>query len=246
MITEDQLTRVGLSSKQAQVYLTLLEKGPSFLFEIAEKSKIRRTTLYPIVDKMVASDLLGIEMRQKRKKYFIKNPERLLTRLRDQKNFLEALMPQLQTLFASQTGGNRIQVYETMQGLRHTLEEIVKLKPGEEILTIEGDIRQAFRIGFDFWKELLARKKKLGIPSRTIVPSSEAGDFIIRDHHIKIRTSAHLEDFKLMIYLFSNKVLVIVPREPLCVLIENKAIKDGLKEIFEIMWRRAKPAGRKA
>ena len=242
MIKEEFLIKIGLSPKKAKIYLALLENGPLIIQKISDKAKIKRTTLYPILKKMTDDDLTGIEIRQKRKHYFVKSPEKLLFQLREQKNFLEALMPQLQTLFDKQTAGNRIQVYDTVGGLRKTLEEIMLLDPKKnELLTIEGDVEQALKLGFDFWKELLAEKKKSGIASRTILPSHNHDDFVIRDHQIKIRTSKFLNNFKIMLYLFSNKTLIIVPSQPLCVVIENKKIKDSLSDIFEIIWRRAKP-----
>ena len=242
MIKEEFLIKIGLSPKKAKVYLALLENGPLIIQKISDKAKVKRTTLYPILKKMTDDDLIGIEVRQKRKYYFVKSPEKLLFQLREQKNFLEALMPQLQTLFEKQTAGSRIQVYDTAEKLRKTLEEINLLDPEkDEILTIEGDIKQALKLGFDFWKELLATKKKLGIVSRTVLPSYCQDYFVIRDHQIKIRTSKFLNNFKIMLYLFSNKTLIIVPSQPLCIVIENKKIKDSLADIFEIIWRRAKP-----
>ena len=241
MITENQLIKIGLSSKRARIYLALLENGPLIVQDIADKTKIKRTTLYPIIEKMIEDDMLGVEIRQKRKRYFAKDPESLIIRLREQRNFLEALMPQLQDLYSKQTGGTRIQVYDNISGLKKTLEEILKLGKDEEILVIDSDIEEALRIGFDFWKELLAQKKKLQIPSRTIVPSDEVRDFVLRDHKIQLRTNDHLKNFKMMVYLFSNKSLILIPRQPLAILIENKMIKDGLTDWFEIIWKRSKP-----
>lgn len=242
MINETHIAKIGLSPKEAKIYFALLENGPLFLQQISKESGIKRTTLYSIIEKMINEDVVGVEVKQKRKKYFAKNPENLLWQLREQGNFLEAIMPQLQTLFAKQTAGTRIQVYDTVGGLQKTLEEIINLDPKkDEIISIEGDVRRAINIGFDFWKELLTKKKKLGIPSRTIVPSDEKDEFIIREHNIQIRTSSFLKDFKIMLYLFSNKALIIIPSETLTIVIENKKIKDSLVNIFEILWRRAKP-----
>jgi sugar-specific transcriptional regulator TrmB len=245
MITENQLIKIGLSSKRARIYLALLEHGPLIVQDIADKTKIKRTTLYPIIEKMIEDDMLGIEVRQKRKRYFAKDPESLVMRLREQRNFLEALMPQLQDLYSKQTGGTRIQVYDNVAGLKKTMEEILSLKKSEEILVINADINEALRIGFDFWKDLLAKKKKLQIPSRTIVPSDEVSDFILSDHNIQLRTNDKLKNFKMMVHLFSNKSLIIIPRQPLAILIENKIIKDGLTDWFEIIWKRSKPYGPK-
>ena len=234
--------KIGLPSNQAKIYLSLLENGPQFLQEISRSAGIKRTTLYAIIEKMVAKDLVGIEIKRKRKRYFAVDPEHFLSRMREQRFFLQALMPQLKTLFEKQGADNRVQVYDTINGLRNILEEIISLNPEkEELLTIEGDIRQALRIGFDFWKELLAEKKRLGIPSRTIIPSGEKEEFIIRDHKIKLRTSAFLRDFKIMLYLYADKSAIMIPADTLCIVIESKKIKDALAALFEMIWRRSKP-----
>ncbi len=242
MITQEQLIKIGLPSDQASIYLTLLENGPQFLQEISKSAKIKRTTLYAIIDKMMDKKLVGIEIKQKRKRYFAVDPETFLSQMQEQRFFLQALMPQLKILFEKQGAGSRIQVYDTTNGLKKILEEIILLNPKkEELLTIEGDLGQAVKIGFDFWKELLAKKKKLGIPSRTIIPSGEKDGFVIRDHKIKLRTSGFLQDFNVMLYIYSNKSVIIIPSDTLCVVIENKKVKNALAALFEIIWRRSKP-----
>lgn len=239
---ESLVNTAGFPPKEAKIYLALLENGSLIIKKLSDKTGIKRTTLYPLIEKMTSNGIVGIEIRKRRKYYFIKNLEILLTKIREQKNFIEALIPQIQILLDDRLAEGRIQVYDTILKLRKTLEELNFLDPQkDEILTIEGDIKETYKIGFDFWKELLSQKKKLGIKSRTIIPSDDQQDFIIRDHKIKIRTSKHLNNFKIMLYLFQNKVLIIIPGQPLCIVIENKKIKESIAEIFEILWKRSKP-----
>ncbi len=242
MITQEQLTKIGLPSGQSKIYLSLLENGPQFLQEISKNTGIKRTTLYAIIEKMTIKDLVGIEIIQKRKRYFVVNPENFLLQMQEQKVFLQALMPQLKILFEKQGKGSRVQVYDTTDGLKKILKDIISLNPEkDELLTIEGDIGQALKIGFNFWKELLIKKKKLGISSRTIVLSGEKEEFVIRDHKIKLRTNAFLNNFKIMLYLYADKSAIIIPADTLCIVIENQKIKDALVALFEIIWRRSKP-----
>jgi HTH-type transcriptional regulator, sugar sensing transcriptional regulator len=242
MIKIEQLTKIGLKPQPAAIYFTLLQAGSQFVQEISKNTGIKRTTLYPIIEKMIEDNLLGVEIRQKRKFYFAKDPEQLLLQLREQKNLMEALLPQMKDLFGKNSSGPKIQVYESMGGLKKTLETILTLDPRkDELLTIEADIEGAFAFGFDFWKQLLGKKKKLGIPSRSIIPSSEKENFVIRDHKIQIRANNFLNDFKIMLYLFSNKTIIILPSETLCIVIENKKIKQSLANLFDIIWKRSKP-----
>ncbi len=242
MITKEQLGKIGLPDNQAKIYLSLLQEGPQFLQEISKNTEIKRTSLYLVIDQMSEKGLIDVEIIGKRKRYCIKNPQKLLSKIKEQYYLLDALMPQLEDILKQNSAENKIKFYNTKTGLKETLKEIATLNnEKDELLTIEGDINSAFNLGYDFWKNLLAEKKKMGIKSRTIIPSHEKNDFIIRDHKIQVRTSAMFDDFNIMLYLFFNKVVVIIPEDSLCIVIENIKIKKALTAMFEVIWRRSKP-----
>ena len=208
---------------------------------LSKSTGIKRTTLYLIIERMLENNLINIEIKQKRKQYYIKNPKMLLSSIKEQYYLLDALMPQLEDIFKQKSATSKIRFYDTVAGMKETFKELIALNdPKDELLTIESDIRSSFKLGYDFWKDLLAEKKKIGIKSRTIIPSSEKDEFVIRNHDIQIRTSAMMNDFKIMLYLFSNKVIVMIPADSLCIIIENLKIKKALEAMFEIIWRRSK------
>ncbi|EKD23920.1 MAG: Transcriptional regulator, TrmB [uncultured bacterium] len=241
MIAKEQLEKIGLPEQQADIYLSLLKNGPQFIQEISKSTGIKRTTLYLIIERMLEKNLINIEIKEKRKKYYIKNPKTLLSQIREQYYLLDALMPQLEDIFEQKSAASKIRFYDTIAGMKETFKELVALNDTkEELLTIEGDIRSSFKLGYDFWKDLLAEKKRLGIQSRTIIPSNEKNEFVIHDHNIQMRTSTMLNDFKIMLYLFSNKVIIIIPADNLCIVIENVKIKKSLSALFEIIWKRSK------
>lgn len=241
MVIKEQLEKIGMPNNQADIYLSLLKNGPQSIQEISKSTGIKRTTLYLIIDRMLEKNLISIEIKQKRKQYYIKNPKMLLSHMKEQYYLLDALMPQLEDIFEQKSATSKIRFYDTVAGMKETFKELISLNdPKDELLTIESDIRSSFKLGYDFWKDLLAEKKKMGIKSRTIIPSSEKDEFVIRDHEIQIRTSAMLNDFKIMLYLFSNKVIIIIPADSLCVVIENLKIKKALTALFEIVWKRSK------
>ena len=241
MVIKEQLEKIGLPENQADIYLSLLKNGPQFLQEISKTTGIKRTTLYLIIERMLEKILINIEIKQKRKKYYIKNPKMLLSQIKEQYYLLDALMPQLEDIFEQKSASSKIRFYDTVTGMKEVFKELIFLNDAkDELLTIESDIRSSFKLGYDFWKDLLIEKKKLGIKSRTIIPSDEKDDFVIRDHEIQIRTSTMLNDFKIMLYLYSNKVIIIIPADSLCIVIENSKIKKSLTALFEIVWKRSK------
>jgi len=241
MVLKEQLEKIGLPDNEASIYLSLLKNGPQSIQEISKSTEIKRTTLYLIIERMLGKNLINIEIKQKRKQYYIKNPKMLLSSMKEQYYLLDALMPQLENIFEQKSATSKIRFYDTVAGMKETFKELITLNnTKDELLTIESDIRSSFKLGYDFWKDLLAEKKKIGIRSRTIIPSSEKDEFVLRNHEIQIRTSTMLNDFKIMLYLFSNKVIIIIPADNLCIVIENLKIKKALSALFEIVWKRSK------
>lgn len=234
--------KLGLSENESSVYLTLLEQGEFNAKSLAERAGINRTTVIYTLTKLLDAGLVGINIRGKRKFYFAKNPQKILDMVLEKKNFLEAVMPQLIQSFDKQRDGNRIQVYDTISGLKQAFEDVNRLNPKKnELLTIEGDVASQIKLGFNFWQKLLSQKKFLNINSRTILPEREKDNFIFRDHPIDIRLTGLLNNFRIICYLYSNKTVLILPKETLCIIIENQSIKNALTDIFEIVWKKSKP-----
>ncbi|MDP2951052.1 MAG: helix-turn-helix domain-containing protein, partial [bacterium] len=78
MLNKKQLTTVGLSDKQAVVYLALLELGPSTVSEVARKAGINRTTGYDILEMLVSFGLVSPLGKGKVQKYVTENPEKII------------------------------------------------------------------------------------------------------------------------------------------------------------------------
>ena len=80
-----ELRKLGLTEKQASVYLTALELGYTSIQKIAQKAKISRPTTYEIVKTLKQKRLIS-ESRDKNKTYFIaESPDKLLGILKIEK-----------------------------------------------------------------------------------------------------------------------------------------------------------------
>jgi len=63
------LLDLGLSKKEANVYLAILESGESDLSEIAKVAKIPRTSCYGIVEDLIAKNYVTFYVKRKKKYY---------------------------------------------------------------------------------------------------------------------------------------------------------------------------------
>ena len=69
---EKALLACGLNKKEAKLYLASLELGPATVNKLAKKSRLKRTTIYSLIDSLGARGIIK-EVRRRGKKYFFTN-----------------------------------------------------------------------------------------------------------------------------------------------------------------------------
>ena len=69
---EEYLRSAGLSKRGAAVYVALLQAGVSSPSEISRTAKVKRSTVYNIIEELERAGLVAEVPREKRKKYVAK------------------------------------------------------------------------------------------------------------------------------------------------------------------------------
>ncbi|MEZ4103645.1 MAG: helix-turn-helix domain-containing protein [Candidatus Paceibacterota bacterium] len=82
MITETKIIKtisdLGLSKTEAKVYLSVLELGEATIQEISKQSKIKRTSLYYILEKLNKESVILATKRNKKSSYVATSPKELM------------------------------------------------------------------------------------------------------------------------------------------------------------------------
>jgi HTH-type transcriptional regulator, sugar sensing transcriptional regulator len=122
---------LGLSNKEARIYVACLSIGPSSVQRIADKSDIKRVTAYVILESLVGLGLVSQSVKGK-KTYFIaedpSNLRRLLEKrekeLQEQRSSFEEVLPELSKLSAVTTEMPEVKFYEGLDGIRAMFADI--------------------------------------------------------------------------------------------------------------------------
>src|SRR3989344_2676729 len=69
---------IGLTTKAAKIYLAALELGETSVQQLAQKSRIKRTTLYYILDELVEAGALILAKTGRKVYYVAEQPATLL------------------------------------------------------------------------------------------------------------------------------------------------------------------------
>lgn len=109
---EKYLQEIGLNEKEAAVYLALLQVDSASVVNIAEKTKIKRPTVYVVLESLAKKGLVSEVEIGKKTHYAAESPERLETYIERQKvvlnehaRRLKEVIPQFKSI--QREGGER-------------------------------------------------------------------------------------------------------------------------------------------
>ena len=132
------LQKIGLSDKDAEVYLACLELGTQPASVIAKKAGLKRPTTYLILEGLLKKGLVS-EYTGSSVKYFTSvSPEYLLNFVEKQKRELtshqrelERYLPQLQSLTNPYSINPKVRFYEGVEGIERVMDDTLNLKNPE-------------------------------------------------------------------------------------------------------------------
>jgi len=248
MITQKQLIELGFQEKEASVFLSLLELGPSTATEIARKAGINRTTSYDILESLSSRGLISLIPEAKIQKYAAQDPKKVIdfleNKVRNTKKQLEkatSLLPELMSVYNTKEKP-RVKFYEGIEEMKEAFEDTLTAKT--EIL--------AYAVGEDMYKALSEKyfndyfKKRVAknISVRVIAPDDEGTKKVIENDAEELRTTLLVPKetfyFSVETNIYNNKVLLISWREKFAVLVESAQIADSQRKMFELAWMGAK------
>ena len=137
---EKYLEDLGLTEKEAKVYLSLLQVDNDSVLDLAEKTKINRTTIYPVLESLSKKGLISEVKVDKKVRFQAEPPERLETYVERQKIVLEEhakrlkdVIPQLKSVRRESGERPMIKYFAGRDGVISGLEDFFKSQD-------EGDI----------------------------------------------------------------------------------------------------------
>ncbi|MFA6427280.1 MAG: helix-turn-helix domain-containing protein [Candidatus Magasanikbacteria bacterium] len=255
----EQLKNLGLEESEVQVYLALLELGPSNVSEITKKAGVTRTLGYHVLEKLGWYGLVDqTSSKGKKKIYSAQHPHRLLQFVKNKKNVwdrkvkdIESYLPNLVSLYKiADKPTVRYQMGD--EGLKNIYIENLESKTEIlSILDVDGwDVPEFRQFGKWYIRERVKRK----IPERILMLERESVHEYYNDPSkltdykwIKFSQLPGILDLGGEINIFENKVLIAITKKPnrMGILIESEVLANLIRAMFELAWQVGIPADRK-
>jgi sugar-specific transcriptional regulator TrmB len=244
---DKELQKLGLSDKEAKVYLSSLELGPSPVQVIAQKAGVNRATTYVMIESLISRGLMSSFEKGKKRYFTAESPDQLMTLLKKEEaeietkiKQLEDVIPELKMVFASADEKPKVRFFEGVDGGRVIQEDILnsKFDSMEEILFID-DFYKIFPPHEKDHRHNSARKFK-DIPLKTIYTSKIYKKLLSGEewvnHNVR-RLPFEKFPYPVDITIYGKKVAIVVcQNKAIGVIIESEEIAKALRAIFNLAW----------
>lgn len=175
---EKYLEILGLSNKEIKIYLANLELGETSIMPIVQETRLARTTIYHILEKLRDQRLIEIIESRTRRIYIPYQPRKILTLLEQKQNKLKEnidtfskTLPELTRLYDFSPYMPKIRIFKGKEA-KQIYEEILEL-PIDETLYVSELTRFEEMIEREYFSGWIKRRVAKGIKAKGILVKSE-------------------------------------------------------------------------
>jgi len=250
-----QIENLGLSNKEAKVYVASLMLGASPVQQIADQAGIKRVTAYVILESLASLGLVSQSTKGK-KTYFNaeepKNLRRLLEKreqeVKEQKVGFEGILPELQNLKSLPKDSPAVRFYDSAEGIKTINSTIMESYQKQGL--IEGvygisNLDELYNLFPDFIQaQSNPERVRTGLQSKFIY-SYSGGPVLKETDKARNRESRWVpaEEFPLTgdFNIIGNHIVILSPTssQPIGITIDSAHLARGLKQIFMLAWQAA-------
>lgn len=232
------LTSLGLSDKEAAIYLAAVETGTAPVSGLAKAAKINRVTTYDILEKLKKKGLISHFTKTQVKYFTATKPEILLEEFEKRTSDLRTSMPKFKKL-TGETNHPRVRYFEGLEGIKTIYSDTLTSKT--EILNFSNskEIRKAWP---NYDEEYVTKRAEKKIFLKGICPKDKAGEIVKSEdqkYHRECRLiDSNQFDFTNEINIYDDKVSIISFKDELIgMIIESPEIANSQRAIFEMCWK---------
>ena len=237
------LRQLGFSEKETDVYLAVLSGGPDSVRAIAARAGVNRGTAYDLLKGLVRQGAVSYYNKEKKQYFVAEEPEKLLNvlqqkieALEDSRATIRESLPELRSLYDSGGAKPTTKLYEGSSGIRTVLEDVLGtcLTGGCGYVAYSAaDLRGVLYESFPaFTKERI--KKKIFV--RVIALGGGGGE--AESSERRWLTKEDGAPTYTLIYGGKTAAISLSPSgKPRAVLIEDEAIAQTQRIIFEHLWK---------
>lgn len=230
--------KIGLSEREAAIYVAVLELGPASALQISRKTGINRPMVYTTVEALKRRGLIEVQLQGLKQKFLAANPDQFDSIIRDRKKIFDEALPELLALYNLKGSRSQIKYYEGLEGIKAVYEETLRDLRTDDPYYVMARQENWEKLDFSWLEKFIERRARKQLDTRIIFEDSERGKLnkrMERAWNQKVRLTTNPIDTKMIvtpqryvIHDFSPPITTIV--------IENENIIGNQLQFFRYIW----------
>lgn len=239
------LRSIGLSKNETEIYLNLVKRGLSTVFEISKETKIHRSNLYEALENLLKKSLIFKITKDKKSLFYARPPKSLLDYLKNRELELSNIIEKLEAQHIKVNEESHVRLSQGKFALREALTSLLHF---EKPISVYGIPQKAPEIIGPILSLFHEQRIERKIPMRHIYNKSmESGEDRIKAlnqmpyteaRHLPMKydspVSTNICGSKVILFIWQNSADVIV------IEIDNEEVAKSYQNYFELLWKMAK------
>ena len=230
---------LGMTDKEARIYLALYEIGRATAYTIAQRSGLKRPTVHVILDQLRAKGLVLEVPNKKRHLFIVKDPNELIEEKASRLSQIKDALPPLLSYVIKKDLSNTY-LFEGVHGIEEALKYKRETVAGKVLRCIyaksNGKPDNIPLIYLDHDKALAKQRTKI----RAYEPDDASLEKFKKNNSLPEREVRVLpiEHFTpdATIEIAADFVRIVMHQESQALIIANKALAKTLEQFFDLLW----------
>jgi len=241
---QKSLVQMGLSEKQAQVLLALLELEQGTASQIAVKAELKRPVTYVIIEDLIRLGYIKEVPGKSIRNFTPVDPIRIYKTAQANLADFKFMLPLLRSMYKAGESKPHIEYYEGRQGVLSVFHSFNHAKRSRYVSNYEL-LKQYFPKQIESWIQSAVSGKTKTDTRQLVVNNSAGQDFaqrVVQDNDVwQVRTLPKDTDWQMDLSIVDD-VLAYVSFDPMFVLVVNSPIiTKTMANFFDLTWQSAKP-----
>jgi sugar-specific transcriptional regulator TrmB len=251
-----ELESIGLSDKEAKVYLASLKLGGAAIQDIAEEAGVNRSTTHVIMLGLIERGLASSFTKGKKRHFSVESPSQLVSliaqeeqKVAEKERRLQKMLPMLRDIYSTAEHRTQVRFLEGKEGLKTLRETLLETdKNVHEILSFIP-VDKLYEAIPDY--DQTTKKQRVGhkVRIRSIYTHKD-GPIAGANSAKQLRDARYvpreLFPFDAEIVIHGDKAQIISLEDPIGgVVIENKQIVNTLRQLWNLAWKAAEEYNKK-
>ncbi len=242
------LEKIGLTKGEINVYLALLKLGQTTAGPIVDESKVTRSKIYDILERLKNKGLVSYITKESTKYFSAADPATILQYLENKEREIQAekisikkILPELMLQQKLAENTKIAEIFVGMRGMENAFNVLVSEFDSHETYYAFGagkgeNIKQIQL----FFAKLHQKRMGKKVHSKIIFNRSSKGLFESQEKSKLVEAKYLLESTPAAINIYKDFTLIaILNEDPITFLIKNKETADSFREYFNSMWKLA-------